>query len=205
MMPEPAMRELPAPGWYRDPASGRKRWWNGIAWTPYLDGQRVDVGSVKSAVIQPVLASGTSVETWAIWLIVIALPLLAAVPVVLTDYRTYFQDVLIAAQAHTVAPAPASLLIGQVLGLLTFGASLLLAFVDWRLLRQRGIVRPFHWLWDLLPLVYLIGRGVVLRRRVGRGMSPLVVSLVLSLCIGIGEGSVMVTAMLDVFAGQVGA
>src|SRR5206468_9638315 len=55
-----------------------------------------------------------------------------------------------------------------------------LAFLDRRILLRRGIVRPFHWVWSVLPLVYLIGRSVVLRRRVGRGSAPLWVSLLLS-------------------------
>ena len=28
---------LPAPGWYLDPESGARRWWNGIAWANRAD------------------------------------------------------------------------------------------------------------------------------------------------------------------------
>lgn len=204
MTPEPAMRELPAPGWYRDPASGRKRWWNGIAWTPYLDGERIQAGSVRGAVIQPVLAAGTSVDTWAVWLLVVAIPLLSAAPLLLTDFHAYFQDLLVAVRLHRTTPVPMSLALGQLVGLVAFAASLALAFVDWRLLKQRGVVRPFHWLWYLLPLVYLIGRGVVLRRRVGRGMAPFVVFLLVTLVIGIAEGALITSAMLELLSAQVG-
>ncbi|HAQ9640229.1 TPA: hypothetical protein IYE67_003168, partial [Enterococcus faecium] len=41
-------------------------------------------------------------------------------------------------------------------------------------LRDRGVDRPFPWAWALLgPLVYLIGRSVVVRRRVGGSAAPL--------------------------------
>jgi hypothetical protein len=50
----------------------------------------------------------------------------------------------------------------------------LLAWLDHRTLRSRGLERPFSWAWALLgPLVYLIGRSVVVRRRVGGSAAPL--------------------------------
>lgn len=50
----------------------------------------------------------------------------------------------------------------------------LLAFLDERALQHRGVPRPFPWGWGFLLGVYLVGRTVVLRRRLGRGAAPLV-------------------------------
>jgi len=59
----------------------------------------------------------------------------------------------------------------QALGLLVWGASLALALLDRRELIAQGIERPFHWAWGIIsPLVYLIGRAVVGRRRGATGM-----------------------------------
>lgn len=71
---------------------------------------------------------------------------------------------------------------------LLIGVSGLLAFLDQRGLRQRGIDRPFPWGWGFLYGVYLIGRTIVLRRRTGRGAAPLVLAAAL-----------LVAAMLGLF------
>ncbi|KTR73670.1 hypothetical protein NS234_19740, partial [Microbacterium oxydans] len=45
-------------------------------------------------------------------------------------------------------------------------------------LAARGFVRPFPWAWTFLSsLVYVIGRHVVIRRRGGRTLAPLVVTI----------------------------
>ena len=52
---------------------------------------------------------------------------------------------------------------------------ILFSWLDWRELRKRGIVRPFHWAWAFFGLltfgvaVYMIGRAVVLRARTVKG------------------------------------
>ena len=56
-----------------------------------------------------------------------------------------------------------------------------LSWLDRRTLRQRGVERPFHWAWSILSvLIYLIGRSVVVRRRVGGSAAPLWLFLGLS-------------------------
>jgi len=71
-----------------------------------------------------------------------------------------------------------------------------LSWLDRRTLRARGVERPFHWAWSILSvLIYLIGRSVVLRRRVGGNAAPLWLFLGLSvlggavaIIIGISSG-----------------
>jgi hypothetical protein len=61
-----------------------------------------------------------------------------------------------------------------VVGLLVAVGLVVLAWLDHRTLRARGVERPFHWAWSILSaLVYLVGRSVVVRRRVGGSAAPL--------------------------------
>ena len=50
-------------------------------------------------------------------------------------------------------------------------------YVDHRWLLRQGYVRPFHWAWAFLSSVYPIGRSVVVRRRAGRGIAPMWVTI----------------------------
>jgi hypothetical protein len=49
----------------------------------------------------------------------------------------------------------------------------LLAAVDRRILAERGVLAPLHWGWAVLDPVYVIGRSVVVRRRVQGSPAPL--------------------------------
>jgi uncharacterized membrane protein len=64
-----------------------------------------------------------------------------------------------------------------------------LAYFDRKWLLARGFDRPFHWAFAFIAApVYTIGRSVVVRRRSGRGIAPMWVSiglLVLGLIVGI--------------------
>lgn len=93
---------------------------------------------------------------------------------------------------HAAAGPPGSRASRQVVDLITFGfafdqavvvlllgASGLLAWLDQRALRARGMDRPFPWGWGFLYGVYLIGRTVVVVRRTGRGAAPLVLAAAL--------------------------
>jgi len=57
--------------------------------------------------------------------------------------------------------------------LLLLVPEVLLAAADRRILLHRGVVRPLHWGWSLLDPVYVIGRAVVVRRRVRGSLLPL--------------------------------
>lgn len=85
---------------------------------------------------------------------------------------------LIPAQFNGFAPDPTP--VGVALNLVTAALSLglvvvevLLAVADRRLLTQRGLIRPMHPAWAILDPVYVIGRAVVVRRRVGGSLKPL--------------------------------
>ena len=63
------------------------------------------------------------------------------------------------------------------------------AYRDSRELKARGMDRPFGWGWGFIPLVYLIGRTVVVHSRTGKGLAPLFV------CIGVGVGSLILAVV----------
>jgi hypothetical protein len=66
------------------------------------------------------------------------------------------------------------LVVVQVASLVLWLGVVLLAWLDHRTLRARGLERPFSWAWALLgALVYLVGRSVVVHRRVGGSAAPL--------------------------------
>jgi hypothetical protein len=60
---------------------------------------------------------------------------------------------------------------------LFYGLGVLIALLDWRELKSRGVEKPFHWAFAFIPwqLTYAIGRAVVVTRRTGSGWSPMVV------------------------------
>lgn len=64
-----------------------------------------------------------------------------------------------------------------------FVLGLLLAAADRRVLLRRGVVAPLHWGWAVLIPVSVIGRSVVVRRRVHGSLAPLWVWLVSSLVV----------------------
>ncbi|CAQ02649.1 DUF2510 domain-containing protein [Clavibacter sepedonicus] len=112
----------------------------------------------------PQVPASTSPFTWAIWVLA-ALPLVSIVLALNVDYRT-------ALEMSPRGPRPDALVASAISSLVQFllwGGSVALAFVDWRDLTRRGIVRPFHWAWAFIPVaggVYLIGRSIVVRRRI---------------------------------------
>ena len=90
--------------------------------------------------------------------------------------------------AGGVGPLPA-LHIGQIFGAgywvavvlspLVWIAGIVFSYLDWARLNAVGVERPFHWAWAFLtPLVYVIGRSVIVRRVAApRGLVPIWVLL----------------------------
>jgi hypothetical protein len=83
-------------------------------------------------------------------------------------------------------------LLSQLVSWLIVAAIIVLSFLDYKWLLRTGYVRPFHWAWSffalIFPPLYVIGRSVVVRRRSGRGIGPLWVSIAIaavSLIVGI--------------------
>ena len=49
----------------------------------------------------------------------------------------------------------------QILGLVIYVLNIVFALLDRNALLNRGVVRPFHWGWAFLGIVYPIGRSVI--------------------------------------------
>jgi hypothetical protein len=135
--------------------------------------------------------AGTKTGTVWIWLIVL-LPLLSISTLFLIDVTGYISDVML---DPTSVAALMSLYVSPGF-LATIGISfvlyaliVVLAVMDVRTLKQRGVPRPFHWAFAFLGgVVYAIGRSVVVKMRTGQGLAPLwgtiavfVISMIVSL------------------------
>ncbi|WP_445337815.1 DUF2510 domain-containing protein [Clavibacter sp. CFBP 8614] len=112
----------------------------------------------------PQVPASTSPWTWAIWVLA-ALPVVSLVISLSVDYRS-----LLDSSPRGISPeAAVTSALLNFLQFLLWGATVVLAFFDWRDLTRRGIVKPFHWAWAFIPVnggVYLIGRSIVVRRRI---------------------------------------
>lgn len=176
----------PPAGWYPDPAgSGMQRWWDGARWTdnrqwPSAPAFQGGAGLDPNAKVAP----GTPVYTPWIWLIVL-LPLLsyALLPWVIRETMGQMESIMTSTQYGTTTRFGMSTLgpanvVSQLLGWVIWGVTVLFAWLDYRTLRMRGFVRPFHWAFAFIPApVYAIGRSVVARRRSGRGIAPMWVAI----------------------------
>ncbi|MDH2445479.1 DUF2510 domain-containing protein [Amnibacterium sp. CER49] len=188
--------DAPAPGWYPDPAGNQgQRYWDGRAWT-----EHVSAGTWAAGISQPALPDGARVNTVFIWLYVL-LPLVSLVASVLQDPAGRMQEAVRRGLEHpgvtTTPVASPGVLLAQLLGLVLYAAGVVLAYFDWSALKRIGIVRPFHWAFAFIPApVYIIGRTVVLHRRVHKGYAPLWVYIALTV-LGIVVG---VVELVQVFA-----
>ncbi|WP_225310368.1 DUF2510 domain-containing protein [Microbacterium testaceum] len=127
-----------------------------------------------------------------VWLLVF-LPLLSVLGVVMFDWSSYIRDSFYAgvysyesgdtSVAGTTSATTLITVVSSVVSLVVSALTVLFAFLDWRQLRARGVDRPFHWAWSFFVLaigsglVYIIGRGVILRRRTGSGLAPIWASI----------------------------
>ena len=164
------------PGWYPDPHGGpTARWWDGIQWTGHL--------MPLQPAEPPKAPEGTNTNTVWIWLVAL-LPLLGIASLFLIDFSGY----LTATLQNPNSPAAVSSLFtpGYVLSIvLGWGgaiATVVAGYLDYRVLRARGVPQPFHWAFGFLVLasagiVYPIGRSVVVRRRAGGSMAPMYVAI----------------------------
>lgn len=181
-------------GWYQD-AAGVPRWWDGQRW----------VDAQSSLRISP----DTNTSTPWIWLIVL-LPIIANIPLIgyfmqmqqsLADLLAVMPEDGSRPDVRRILEVEAGLLFTPwylvliVSGWVLYGASVWFAARDARELSTRGVSSPFPWVWSFLaPLVYVIGRHVVIRRRGGRGSGPLVASIIILVL-----GVVVVIALNIVF------
>jgi hypothetical protein len=154
---------------------------------------------------------GLRTDTVWVWLsIVVGLVPLAALFVI--DWNGYIASTMAWDQPYGAMPTMApgawvlSTLGASLLSYAAIGASVLFAWLDWRELQRRGVVRPFHWAWAFFALVatigvYIIGRTVILRRQTGGGMGPLwawIASIVLTIVVVIAWLTWFLSALFSV-------
>lgn len=158
------------PGWYPDPSGQHQtRWWDGFGWTQ-------QVGPPTSQMPRPRVADSVRTDTVFVW--VMALLPLVSLPLLALYHPQFRYEVVGPGHLRTVDPRSVytgAYFLVQGIGLLLYGVGVLLAYLDHRELRRRGVVRPFAWPWAFLgAIVYLIGRYVVVRKVApGRPMRPL--------------------------------
>jgi len=200
-MSDQATPSVPA-GWYPDPeGSARGRYWDGTAWTEnyHVPGQPAP---------QLRAPEGTDPYTPWIWAFVL-LPLLGYLPLPFFPWASLFEfdprepgSVMDAQFAIFTSPAYLAA-VGS--GLVIYGVSVLLAYLDHRALVAREVPKPFHWAWAFIPsygtLVYPIGRTVVIKGRTGRGLGPIWVMIGVFLA-GLIVSLVMVAQMMSAMTGM---
>ena len=185
-------------GWYPDPSGGQgTRWWDGQQWTQHVSDPALQVyASNEPRRVDP----STPLYTPWIWLIVL-LPLVSLVGLLFWDMDAYMRSSMSSTDPFAQYTDPGYVLL-QASSWLLYALSVLFAFLDRRVLLQRSFDRPFHWAWTFLgSTVYIIGRSVIVRRRSGKGLLPIWVTIgvvVISLIVGIAKVASAVSAMMAV-------
>ena len=167
-----------AAGWYPDPSgAAQQRWWDGTKWTEQVSAPAVaaPTSAAHATGDQLKAPAGTSGNTPWIWFVVF-LPLLPIIPMVLIDFEELVHNSIsnpLAVTENTldfvVQPA---VILSVVLSWLANVGTIVLAYLDWRALKRRGVPQPLHWAFSFLVYagvgaVYPIGRAVVVKRRTG--------------------------------------
>jgi len=163
-------QQVPA-GWYADPSGATaQRWWDGARWTEHVAPAVRPYGEPAQPTRVP---AGTPVDTAWIWLAVL-LPLLT-VPLL------FMVDVDQLAEVNAVGGSPFGDLwynLASLLGWPIYGLMVWFSYLDYAALGRLGYARRFHWAWSFLwPLVYVVGRFVMVRRQAGRGPASLWVAI----------------------------
>jgi len=170
-MTTPSTPTTPA-GWYPDPAgTPRSRWWDGTQWTEsYHDPlAAAQVGGLALKAPEGVAVYNPFVLAQLGLLVVSFLSIFLAFNPATIDSALY------PSSATGINPLE---VISNLLGFVTYAAWVVLAYFDHRTLKAAGVPQPFHWAWAFLSaLVYLIGRGVVMRRRTGKGMATMWIAI----------------------------
>ena len=183
--------QIPA-GWYPDPSNAaQQRWWDGAQWTEHVSapayaapaaapayGERVQpayAANPYTATAQPLRApEGIDLGTAWIWLLAIV-PVLPLLALLLIDWNSIFAQMMdprAGLEAQFAIYTNPGYLLATLGGWIAYAVSIVLAYLDFRELRNRGVPQPFHWAWTFLSyLVTVIGRGVVIKRRTGRSYS----------------------------------
>ena len=176
-MSNPTASETPAPGWYPD-ASGVQRWWDGTAWTEHT---APGAASASQQQERTPLPEGTRVDGGWVWLVSLGF-LLSCLPLLFFDMSGYIRAIMMAELSgdssmigDVLVGYMAFGIVSWLLGLVVWALAVVGAYFDMKHLVRLGVVRPFHWAYAFIPypLVYLIGRHVVLRKVVRTAGWPL--------------------------------
>ncbi|MET0956056.1 MAG: DUF2510 domain-containing protein [Cryobacterium sp.] len=184
------------PRWYADPeGGGGLRWWDGTQWT-----SAVMAPAELGPPVQQPLPAGTTVYTWSIWLMVF-LPLVSIAGLLVLPLPSFGSYTDLQSAQELQRSFDLNGLVRNALSFLVWGTSVALAFHDRRTLLRAGYVRPFHWAWAFLYSgVYIIGRSIIVQRRIGRGLAPIwawVGTSVLGLIVSVG---ILVPMFADLLA-----
>lgn len=173
-MTDPTASETAAPGWYPD-ASGGRRWWDGTRWTEHT-------APAASATLQRTpLPEGTRVDGLWVWIVSLGF-FVTCIPLFFFDMNDYLRAVMAAelsrdtsGLAGAMTGYVAFVVISSLLSFAVWGLTVFAAYRDVKQLEGVGVVRPFHWAFAFIPypIVYLIGRHVVLRKVVRTAGWPL--------------------------------
>jgi Protein of unknown function (DUF2510) len=193
-------------GWYPTaPGATAQRWWDGTRWTEHTWEQPVAV-VVPQALRAP---EGTSPGTAWIWILaatpVVQLLLLIPLSIFIGQLGSLnFND----PNGFLGIGTNPSYLIYNLLSFVVTIAFILLPIFDWRALKARGVPQPFSWAFSFFalaissPIVYVIGRSVVVKRRTGKGLAPMWVFIglaVLNFVVSAIIGAVFFVALFSQF------
>jgi hypothetical protein len=186
------------PGWYPIAVgSPQLRWWDGTKWTEHTHDPATAYGLQQQTLKAP---EGTRPYTVWIWILAL-LPLVSLIEIPLLNYGAIFRASLAHPQDPTSMYTPAYLqtqLVLDLVGLVILAINVVLAVVDQRALKRAGVPKTFPWGWGFLSGVYVIGRSVIVRRRVGRGIAPMWVWISVLVVSGIYAITVVSSAIASV-------
>ncbi len=210
-----ATNGMPTSGWYDDPGgSAQLRWWDGVAWTEFLQDRPV-AEPVPEPAPEPAPAPAPATYDFAEFV-----PAIASSPGYLPPVtRAEVQDIYVSGSGGTVAVWLLAFFpligvglqfialdnLGRVdiliaIGAVIFVSLIVLAIADRVSLARKNIGGPTLW-WLLLafPFSYLIARAVKLGRLGIKSTAPLVVYLIAGVVAGGVVGGLIVPMQLEKF------
>jgi len=207
-MSAPGTPTTPA-GWYPDPQNpAQGRFWDGAAWTEL----RHQPGTPFPAGPELKAPAGTDWNTPWVWLIV-ALPVVPQLLLLFVPWGSMFDIDVRATNPYDGMANSFALFLSPfywgavVLGWIFYGLCVFFAFRDVTELTARGVPKPFHWAFAFLsPIVYTIGRSVVVHRRTGSGHQPIwaeVAAILVSIGVLVAIMVMMVAGMSDLMQSSI--
>jgi hypothetical protein len=174
-------------GWYPiAEGSSQLRYWDGAAWTDLLHDPATPATIAAIVPRQPLRApDGTNPNTPWGWVVAFwpVLSLASLIPTI-----SYLQGLVdtdyTSPDAVTAAILSPDYFVTAAISLIAYGLFVVVSALDYRALARAGVPQPFHWAWSFLSgFVYVIGRGVVVKRRTGRGLAPMWIFISLEIAI----------------------